>query len=54
MKNENKIRKLLGKDYHLGVCHKFVNSYDSIESWKLFRNYDDSNIYFITTRLLLI
>lgn len=46
MKNENKIRKLLGKDYHLGVYHKFVNPYDTIIQWKLYKNYDDVDIYF--------
>ena len=48
MKNESKIRKLLGNDYHLGVEINW-NNYDyEITNWKLFRRYNDSKMYFST------
>ena len=41
MKNESKIRRLLGNDYHLFV------SYDNDEvKWLLFKNYDNPKVYF--------
>lgn len=46
MKNESKIRRLLGNDYHLYTSIKFVNSMDHITEWKLFKKYTDSNVYF--------
>ena len=46
MKNESKIRRLLGNEYHLCVNYIFVNPYDNIIQWKLFKQYTNSNIYF--------
>lgn len=46
MKNENKIRRLLGNEYHLCVNYIFVNPCDNIIQWKLFKQYTDSDIYF--------
>ena len=42
MKNEKKIRKLLGNDYHLGVEMNWNNDDYEITNWKLFRRYNDS------------
>lgn len=46
MKNESKIRRLLRYDYHLCVYYKFITPYDTIVQWKLYKNYDDIDIYF--------
>lgn len=48
MKNESKIRKLLGNDYHLGVEMNWNNDGYEITTWKLFRRYNDSKMYFST------
>lgn len=40
LKNEAKIRKLLGNQFHLCV--------DNYGNWKLFRKYDNSKLYFST------
>ena len=48
MKNENKIRKLLGNDYHLGVEINWDNNGYEKTTWKLFRRYNDSKMYFST------
>lgn len=42
MKNETKIRKLLGTDYHLSVSY---NDDDTVK-WLLFRNYHNPKVYF--------
>ena len=42
-KEERKIRKLLGNRFHL--CIKYNENLE-IDEWHLFRNYDDSKIYF--------
>lgn len=43
MENENKIRKLLGNEYHLSIHYKSdMNNY----RWVLFKKYDDTKIYF--------
>ena len=41
MKNEGKIRRLLGKDYHLSVSYDKNNTLE----WFLFRNYNDPKVY---------
>ena len=46
MKNESKIRRLLGKDYHLCVYYKYITPYDNIVQWKLYKHYDDIDVYF--------
>lgn len=46
MKNESKIRRLLGYDYHLCVYYKYITPYDTIVQWKLYKKYDDIDIYF--------
>lgn len=42
MKNERKIRRLLGTDYHLSVSYE---EKDAVK-WSLFKNYHDPRIYF--------
>lgn len=46
MKNESKIRRLLGYDYHLCVYYDCITPYDTIIQWKLYKNYDDIDVYF--------
>ena len=46
MKNESKIRRLLGKDYHLCVYYKYITPHDIADKWKLYKNYDDIDVYF--------
>ncbi len=48
MKNENKIRMLLGNDYHLCVEVNWDADGCKITTWKLFRKYNDSKMYFST------
>lgn len=48
MKNENKIRMLLGNDYHLCVSVNWDADGCEITTWKLFRKYNDSKMYFST------
>ena len=43
LKNEAKIRKLLGNQFHLCV--------DNYGNWKLFRKYDNSKLYFSTENI---
>lgn len=42
MKNEGKIRRLLGSDYHLSVSY---GENDTVK-WSLFKNYHDPKVYF--------
>lgn len=46
LKNEAKIRKLLGNQFHLCV--------DNYGNWKLFRKYDNSKLYFSTENIDII
>lgn len=46
MKNESKIRRLLGKDYHLRVNIEWDENMNPKYTWKLFRRYNDSKMYF--------
>lgn len=42
MDKYNKIRKFLGKDYHLSITCNF----DGPDKWVLYKNYNDPKIYF--------
>lgn len=47
MKNESKIRRLLGNDYHLNTEECFSSDGDTLYTkWKLFRKYNDNKLYF--------
>ena len=44
IKEIKKIRKLLGNDYHLGIKYSAFES--KIQEWKLYKNYNDTRVYF--------
>jgi hypothetical protein len=45
MKNELKIRRLLGSAYHLSVSYSYNCNKEEVTSWRLYRVYDDSCVY---------
>ena len=46
MKNESKIRRLLGKDYHLCVYYRYITPHNITDKWKLYKHYNDIDVYF--------
>ena len=52
MKSIEEIRKLLGNDYHLSVKYSVFES--KIQEWKLYRNYNDTRVYFSPDNKLIM
>lgn len=46
MKNELQIRRLLGSNYHLSISYSYNCNKEEVTSWRLYRVYDDSCVYF--------
>ena len=48
----SEIRALLGNDYHLSVKYSIFES--KIQEWKLYRNYNDTKVYFSPDNKLIM
>lgn len=52
IKKINKIRSLLGNDYHLSVTYSIFES--KIHEWQLYKNYNDARVYFSPDNKLIM